>query len=553
MRDALGAVRLVGAMAFRADRRGALAVICLYAVRSIGFTTAPLWLKLLADAAGAGNVTGAVLAGAAAAAAATLTAFVGTLGVSAAQLLQERTSLLVQERLARLALGVPGIEHYEHPEYQDTMALLREERGLLAQRVHRRAQEATAEPWRAARHAFDLATSAQAGRELRTFGLEAEIVRRYRRLWGLVYRARTRAGLLGAALDALAWLVFALGYAAALALAVWLAVAGRATAGDVLLALGLAAQVNGYVGNFAYLFGWFLRTLRAVARLRWLEGYATSARAHAGAASPDPGSRSPDRLRHGIDLEGVSFRYPGNEALALSDVTLHLPAGATVALVGENGAGKTTLFKLLCGLYEPTGGRVLVDGLDLRSIGVEAWRSRVSAAFQDYSRFELPVRETVGVGDLPRVEDARAVVAALERAGAVELPGVLPAGLETQLGRDWEGGVELSGGQWQKLALARAMMRERPLLLVLDEPTASLDAQTEHELFERYADATRRGTGAPGSVALLVTQRFSTVGMADLIVVLERGRVVELGTHAELMRRSGLYAELYELQARAYR
>jgi len=166
---------------------------------------------------------------------------------------------------------------------------------------------------------------------------------------------------------------------------------------------------------------------------------------------------------------------------------------------------------------------------DLRSFGVEEWRSRVSAAFQDFARFELLARETVGVGDLPRVEDRGAVGAALARAGAEDLPGRLPRGLETQLGRDWEGGVDVSGGQWQKLALARSMMRGRPLLLVLDEPTASLDSQAEHELFERYAEAARRSAASAGTVTVLVTHRFSTVRMADLIVVLELGRVGEVG------------------------
>ena len=224
-----------------------------------------------------------------------------------------------------------------------------------------------------------------------------------------------------------------------------------------------------------------------------------------------------------------------------------------MALVGENGAGKTTLVKLLCRFYEPDEGEILVDGTDLRRIPVEAWRQRTSAAFQDFARFELLARETVGVGDLPHIEDPPAVEAALVRAAAEDVPRALPRGLETQLGKAWEGGAELSGGQWQKLALGRGMMRSRPLLVVFDEPTSALDPQTEHALFERIAAAARGGRNAAGTVTVLVSHRFSTVRMADRIVVLDGGRIREEGTHQELLRRGGPYAELYRLQSRAYR
>jgi ABC-type multidrug transport system fused ATPase/permease subunit len=232
-----------------------------------------------------------------------------------------------------------------------------------------------------------------------------------------------------------------------------------------------------------------------------------------------------------------------------------------VALVGENGAGKTTLVKLLCGLYEPGGGRVLVDGVDLRRLDPATWRARTAAAFQDFVRFMLLARESVGIGDVRHVEDALAVTAALERAAAGDLVAGLPQGLQTPLGRFLRAGVGraeaaslvLSEGQWQKVALGRAMMRQTPLLLVLDEPTASLDAPSEHALFERFAGAARRTAAAGGGVTVLVSHRFSTVRMADLIVVLEGGGVVARGSHQELMAGGGLYAELFELQARAYR
>ena len=228
-----------------------------------------------------------------------------------------------------------------------------------------------------------------------------------------------------------------------------------------------------------------------------------------------------------------------------------------MALVGENGAGKTTLVKLLGKMYEPSAGRILVDGEDLARMPAAEWRSRLAGAFQDFFRFELQAQRTVGVGDVPRLDERPAVETAVGRAGAGDVVGTLAAGLDTQLGPTWPNGVEVSVGQWQKLALARGFMRDEPLLLVLDEPTASLDAETEHALFERYASAARGGgngnEAAGGRITLLVSHRFSTVRMADLIVVLEGARVVEVGSHDELMAKAGHYAELYDIQAAAYR
>jgi len=233
-------------------------------------------------------------------------------------------------------------------------------------------------------------------------------------------------------------------------------------------------------------------------------------------------------------------------------VSVRLPAGAVVALVGDNGAGKTTLVKLLSGFATPESGQILVDGADMAAFDTARWQERCAAAFQDFAKLEFPVRESVGVGDLPRIDDLVAVGAAVERAGASSVVDSLPQGLETQLGTRWEDGVELSGGQWQKLALARGLMRTDPLLVVFDEPTAALDAHTEHALFERFAAAARTAKQR-STVTLLVSHRFSTVGMADLIVVLDQGRVREVGSHQDLMARGGMYAELYELQSRGYR
>src|SRR5262249_1959991 len=254
------------------------------------------------------------------------------------------------------------------------------------------------------------------------------------------------------------------------------------------------------------------------------------------------------RLERGIRLEGVSFTYPGTDRPVLDGVDLLLPAGKTIALVGDNGAGKTTLVKLLCRFYEPTAGGILVDDVALADLPVDAWRGRISAGFQDFARLQLVAREAIGVGDVTRLGSDEAIRGALDRAAAAELPAALPRGLDTQLGREFEGGVDLSHGQWQKVALGRAMMRPAPLLLVLDEPTASLDAPTEHALFERFAGAARRAAAGSGAVTILVSHRFSTVRMADLILVVAGGRIAEAGDHAALMRAGGIYAQLFELQ-----
>jgi len=322
---------------------------------------------------------------------------------------------------------------------------------------------------------------------------------------------------------------------------------GRVTPGDVALTMGMATAMVTAAGRLTELAGSAMRAAAAADHYHWLEQQVTApfGRHVDGARLPVP-----SRLTRGLELDGVTFSYGDGDRPALDDVTLRLDAGRVVAVVGENGAGKTTLVKLLCRMYAPTRGRVLVDGVDLDDLDPAEYRRRVTAGFQDYMRFELLAREAVGVGDAPRLAEVGAVQSALTKANG-EFVETLPAGIETQLGRSWSGGVELSGGEWQKLALARTMMRDDPFLVVFDEPTASLDPQTEHALFEQVA-ADMRGAAADGRITLLISPRFSTVRMAGVIVVLDHGRVVEQGTHDELMARAGLYAELYTLQARAY-
>jgi ATP-binding cassette subfamily B protein len=499
--------------------------------------------------------------------------------VAAAQgsLLTDRTSLALGVRVARLVATLPTLDHFERPDRLARVEQVTENRrtlagaprqvigltgqalraagmmvllatiyppvllvpafalapaaaGRLAGRLQQRADDALAEDRRRAHDLFALATSASDARELRTYGATETLAHRHAALTERVRRGTVRAALLSALVEGAGWLAFAAGLVAAIVVLVLRAAQGHVSPGEVVMAVTLLRRAQTQISRSTDTAGSFSTALATARALLWLEDQ----------AAPGAAGRPPRRLRRGIRLEGVEFAYGDTHVLGPLD--LALPAGATVALVGENGAGKSTLVKLLCGLHAPTAGRILVDGEDLAELGPQAWRERVSATFQDFVRFQLLLRESVGVGDLPRIGDAAAVQDALGRAGADAR-----IGLETRVGDRFTGGRQLSGGQWQRVALARGLMRAAPLLVVLDEPTASLDPPSEAALFARYAAA-----GAPGAVTLLVSHRFSTARAADLIVVLEHGRVLETGSHEALLAAGGTYAELFRLQARGY-
>ena len=408
--------------------------------------------------------------------------------------------------------------------------------------IERAAQERGAQSSRLGRHLFTTATTAPPGKEVRVLGIGDRLVVERREAWERWYGPVASARWGSAVWHSLAWAIFGGGYVGAV---IFVATRAGSTPGSVLLVLAagsrLSAYVSATVGEIGFLRGVWMDGSR---RLAWLEDYAASLVATADRAVPEA-------VATGIRLDRVSFIYPGTSRLVLDEISLTLPAGTVVAIVGENGAGKTTLVKLLARMYEPTSGAIDVDGTPLARMRAEEWRARLAGAFQDFFRFEFLARQAVGLGEVARIDDEAAVMKALDRAGAADVLARLPSGLDTQLGQTWPGGVELSFGQWQKLALARGFMREHPLLLVLDEPTAALDAETEHALFERYA-AAARDRGEDGRITVLVSHRFSTVRMAGLIVVLDGAKLVEVGTHDELMAKGGQYSQLYTIQASAY-
>lgn len=418
--------------------------------------------------------------------------------------------------------------------------------GQRARQLQVRAQEATAEPMRLRGHIFNHATSAVAGKELRIFGLGQELADRYRAISATTRHLNVRANWGGAIWSSLGDMAFTLGCVGAVAWLTYQAIHGAVGPGGVVLAATLATGLILQM-TFALQFAQFLQAITTtVERYLWLVDFSRAAAAGETGAQP-----APARLSRGIRIESASFAYPDREKPVLCDISLELPTGCVVALVGENGSGKSTLVKLLCGFYRPSAGRILVDDADLADIDLLDWRKRVGGAFQDFTNFEVALQESVGVGDLPRLDDRARVANALERSGGAGLARLDPAGLDLLLGKKW-GGTDLSGGQWQKLALARALMREAPLLAVFDEPAAALDASAEHDLFERFAAEARSGEAA-GRATLLVSHRFSTVRMADVIAVLDGGRIVEFGSHPALMAAGGKYAELFEMQASAYR
>ncbi|HVV21280.1 MAG TPA: ABC transporter ATP-binding protein [Pseudonocardiaceae bacterium] len=557
-------------------------------------TCYPLGYRLLVDGALAGSgahvVWGVVLVAGLMSVGWVLSAIAATDAIA----LSDRIALYRTGELIKLISGVSGMSHLERPDYLTEVERLNANRrqlaaaprqllssmssavrivalvallasvspwllflpvcavpplvaDRLAKRITKKVEDDMSHTKRLAGMLFGLASDTTAAGEIRSYGLSGHLAAEHRRLSAEVNRRSRREASQVLFVQGGGWLLYAVGLMGAIALIVVSASTGHMSLGTVLMAVSLIRRSRTQLAATAQRSGALVNVLTTADRLFWLEDHAAEEAAKAGTKP------APDRLRQGIALRNVTFGYPGTDRTVLSDFDVTLPAGATIALVGENGSGKTTLVKLLLGMYRPDSGAILVDGTPLAELDPAEWRARCTAAFQDFSRFHMPAVESVGVADVERRADESAAMAALDKAGAAELVDQLPDGLATMVGTVYTGGHGLSGGQWQKLALGRAMRRDDPLLIVLDEPTASLDAPSEHALFERYAETASREAKRSGAVTVLVSHRFSTVRMADLIIFVESGHAVEFGSHEELLAAGGRYAELFDLQAAGYR
>ena len=385
-----------------------------------------------------------------------------------------------------------------------------------------------------------VATSNLTAKEVKLFGLSDYFTRKYQRLADEFYEANKALSTKRAATSGGLTAVSTLGYYAANVFIIVDTVRGILTLGD------LTFLVGSFQRSRALISGVLLRSADVYEQSLFLRDLFTFLEMKPAAPSPADPVPVPRPIQDGIVFENVGFRYPDSDKWAIRGVTLRIGAGERVALVGENGAGKTTLVKLLARLYDPDEGRILLDGVDLKEYDVGELGHTIGVIFQDFVRYDLIVRENIAVGQIDAVDDRERIVEAAEKSLADTVVSELEGGLEHMLGRRFEGGANLSGGEWQKVGLARAYMRDAQLL-ILDEPTAALDARAEYHVFERFAELTQ------GRMAVLISHRFSTVRMADRIVVLENGGVTEDGTHEELLALDGRYAELFSLQAEGYR
>ncbi len=592
IRTRLPRLRRVVSTAWRVDRPKTLAILVLIAVEAASSAVVSLGLKWTVDGVASHDAGLTRLGVVAVTGAYVFFLFGGRTRDNFQLLVSQRVATRIDHELLLLVAEAPGLEHLERGDYLDRLKVTVGQGAAVAsaawavmntaavlvrlglsvlllvsvspafavlplfavpsvllaprgQHFQQRARQATAETARTAEHLHRLFLDPATAKELRVFGTDTVLSADADGCHSVVTRTVLKAQLQAGFLQVLGWVIFGGAYLAALAILGNRVTRGDASLGAAILLTQLASQLRGQVAGAVQGVSTFTDGLDTIDRVLWLEAYADASR-HVGTV---PVAAA---IAEGIRLDHVSFNYPGTDALVLDDINLDIAAGTTLAVVGENGVGKTSLVKLLCGFYQPTSGRIMVDGHDLADLDLQSWREHISVCFQDFARLETLARETVGVGWLQHIDDHGVVSTAIDQGDASAVVASLPLGIDTPLGRTYWDGHELSGGQWQRFALARMMMRPQPVLLILDEPTSALDAPAEHALFERYTSASRTASTTTGCITLLISHRFSTVRMADEIVVVDQGRIVERGTHQELVALGGTYAQMYDIQAKAY-
>jgi ATP-binding cassette subfamily B protein len=385
-----------------------------------------------------------------------------------------------------------------------------------------------------------LGSSIETAKEVKLFGLNQFLIDRFRRFAATMFadnrKLATRRAIWGGLFAALGTVAYYIAYAAI----IWRTMSGAFSLGDMTFLAGSFLRLRGLLD------GLLLGFSQVAGQALYLEDLFSFFDIHPRIVSPPAPLSIPRPIRSGFAFEDVGFHYEGAERWAVRHVDLTIEAGEVLALVGENGAGKTTIVKLLARLYDPTEGRILLDGRDLRDYDLDELRNCVGVVFQDFVRFHFTAAENIAMGRIEAAGDRERITQAADRSLADAVIARLPGGLDQPLGRRFNEGVDLSGGEWQKIAIARAYMREADVL-VLDEPTSALDARSEYEVFQRFKEL------SVGKTTLLISHRFSTVRMADRIIVLDGGRIIEAGTHDALLAQRGRYAEMFELQAAGYR